>query len=352
MTRGLWLLAAVLLLPGRVDACRCAPQTLATYFAQAEAVTVAMLVGSQDVDRARVLNFATPPRWYKPVPAPALEEFSVRTARSTAACGIVPQPGATYLVFRQAADHAGQPGRVDSCSGTRVLLGPASPPAEFIDVPARHVPAQLNGLAGLEVLRAVVAAYPNRTDSANTTLVGLLDIKTLAHGGPVGLHAGPAADAPRIATITDIDQLRVREAAYEAPAAVFFAHADGWYKVALAGGDFGWVGPHDVGSVFTYPQLAVNRLGYLTAAWSGLVWPDAGAGLPRWHQAGPRAQRRDEHPARVLAVQEVGGYPWLQVEVLNGDECQSTPAVTSLTGWVPAYGHNGQPNAWFYSRGC
>jgi hypothetical protein len=48
----------------------------------------------------------------------------------------------------------------------------------------------------------------------------------------------------------------------------------------------------------------------------------------------------------------VGDSLWLRVELLEESPCESGSAKVTDVGWVPAYSPDGEPIAWFYSRGC
>ncbi|MBZ0267806.1 hypothetical protein K8I85_06590, partial [bacterium] len=240
---------------------------------------------------------------------------------------------------------------VDTCSGTRVHLAPGGEPAGFDDVPARFVPGQLNALSGMDVLRDVSAHAPREDDPDGTQLIGLLDLKGLAHGGVAPVREARDLAAEPIAVIRSYDDVESREFAYEQPGAVVLARVDGWSRVRLPDGAAGWIAPEDAGTWFPYAELPVRRLNYLTGHWSGYVWPDAGAGLPvrspRRHAPG-----REEYPAEVHESMLVGGMIWFRVDVLNGNPCDGGDVRPELSGWVPGYGADGEPTVWFWSRGC
>jgi hypothetical protein len=66
------------------------------------------------------------------------------------------------------------------------------------------------------------------------------------------------------------------------------------------------------------------------------------------------AFEREEYPVEVLEARRLGEVLWFRVDVLSASPCEVTenePEVVS-TGWVPAYGHDGEPAVWYYSRGC
>jgi hypothetical protein len=54
----------------------------------------------------------------------------------------------------------------------------------------------------------------------------------------------------------------------------------------------------------------------------------------------------------VLESAEIGGTIWFRVNVFAGSPCSGSDEKVTLSGWLPAYGADGQPNAWFWSRGC
>ncbi len=331
------------------DACRCVPPRLDTSFANADVVLLGKLESVEPRGEELALRFvAAAPVWKPAVKDTAI---TVLTARSTASCGIEPRPGATYLVFA-ARDGEADVLRVNTCDGTRVWsAGDEAPPPDFPDVPARSVTQQLDAMAGMEVLRAVAANAPDAADPGNDTLVGLLDLKALAHGGTVPVHEAPRAAAARLVDVRTYDDVVSREVDYEIAAAVVFARVDGWSRVRLADGRAGWVAREDAGTWFPYEELPVNRLAYLNGHWSGFVWPDPGAGLPA-RSARKDPAGREEYTVDVHESMRVGGLPWFRVSILAEDPCEGGSDRAELSGWVPGYGADGEPSVWFWSRGC
>jgi hypothetical protein len=276
----------------------------------------------------------------------------VETASHGAACGVAAEPRAIYVIFAHAPEEAGHDFRVDSCSGTRVHLSRTSPePQGFEDVPARFVAQQLNGLAGMEVLRAVSANYPQQDDPENTHLLGLLDIKDFYHGGSVALYAHADKQSEVLLEIGDYSLLETREVGYEQAAAVVYTVVPGWYRLRLLNEQYAWMDAEQAGTYFDYSELPVNRLSYLTRSWSGFVWPDPGASLPVRYGA-MQDESLIEFPAEIIETTEVGGTTWFRVNILAKDPCSNQTFGNSLGGWIPAYGARGEPNAWFWSRGC
>lgn len=340
------------------QACRCAQRNLADYFDAAQEVVMGRLSGWERVEgdaaqlalRVRLVAPA-----YKTATAPAGasgDRVIYRTADHSAACGLAPSVGAVYLLFAQpgGTGEAGTPLQVDSCSGSRVIV-PASggEAVGFQDVPARFVAQQLNGLAGLELLRAIARQQPDANDIGNDKLVGLLDVSGLAHAGHALLFERPSRDGPAPVRITAITELQTREVGYETPAAVVYAHANGWYRLRRAKGGFGWLPPDAAGSFFPYAQLPVRRLAYMDLPWHGFLWPQPGAGLP-YRESMPPGRR--EQPVEVLESMTLGGSPWFRIVLLADDPCGGGRVGSGSTGWIPAYRESGGPAVWFYSRGC
>jgi len=329
-------------------ACRCVQKNLAEYFEAADLVFFGQLAASSDQSQQRKLAFELTGIPHRGA-ALSGDDGSIRitTEKSTAACGIQPVVDAIYIVF---ARRNGEDFVTDSCSGTRIALAPGlSEPEGFIDVPARFVAQQLNALAGLDVLRAVSANQPIEEDPANGVLIGLLDLKPLAHGGHTLLFAGPDSSKGVLAVVDNYTEVESREVGYEVPAAIVYARRDGWYRLRLADGRYGWTPAEDAGTFFPYAELPLRRLAYLTGGWSGFVWPQAGAGLP--FQPG-RDTVGQEMPAEIVESARIGGSLWFRVELLQEDPCSSPSPPTDASGWIPAYGRDGSPNAWYYSRGC
>lgn len=346
------LILTLLLAPVAGLACRCAERDLAEYFAQADVVIMGRLVASDTDADKRVLQFEQVAPPYKGSPGALDNIVTYTTAVSTATCGIQPVTGALYILF---ASTTGQPGSrlaVDSCSGSRLHIpADGGEPQGFVDVPARFVAQQLNGLAGMQVLAAVSANAPDPTSIDNEALIGLLDLAALAHGDTIPILSAPLDSAATIAVIRGYADIESREVGYGQPAAVVFARREGWSKVRMLGGEFGWISAADAGTWFDYAELPVRRLAYLNQNWSGFVWPSAGAGLP-WRSVQAHRSDRREFAVNVLESTTIGGMPWFRVEVLDGDVCSGTEPGVALAGWVPAYGADGTETTWFWSRGC
>jgi hypothetical protein len=344
--------------PGPVaPPCRCAERPLADYYAEAEQVVVARVVGAHpagDDLRLDVALLEAP--WKLPPgvaqPPRAGDTMSFVTARSSAACGLDPGIDAVVALFAPAVHPPDPLPRVHSCNGSRVIRDSSGATERgFLDVPPRFVAAQLAALSGLEVLARMVAHAPDPANLANTTLVGLLDVPAFAHGGWVQVREAPRMDAEVLARPESYVELESREVGYEVGAAVVLARVDGWYRVRLGDGRPGWIAPDEAGTWFPYADLPVDRLTYLTEGWSGHVWPEPGAGIPvRSHLKG--TLERGEYPAEVLESVELAGTTWFRIQLLSASPCMDPDARPTLHGWIPAYGPTGEPTAWYYSRGC
>jgi hypothetical protein len=66
-----------------------------------------------------------------------------------------------------------------------------------------------------------------------------------------------------------------------------------------------------------------------------------------------RAWGPEDWSVRVVGFQRIGDTLWANVEVMSESECSATePPTVRARGWVPAHAPSGDPNVWFYSRGC
>ncbi len=344
----------VLAMAPAAHACRCPQRTLGDYFAAADEVFIATLEATVLDETAavggerQIFSFTTDAPRLKAVVGERLPYVSYR---SSAACAVEAVPGAIYAVF---ADYDAAEGVawLSSCNGSRILMAQGREPRGFEDVPARFVPSQLNALAGLDLLRAIAKHEPQPDDLASERLVGLLDVAAL-EGGKVQLHAGPNQATEVVATAVTMEDLIRRESDYEVDAGVVYAVVDGWFKLRLARGVFGWLAKEQAGTYSSFDELPVNRLSYLNEHWTGFVWPSPGAGLPvRSTQHAGAKTGRAESAARILESTRIGSSLWFRVDVLSASECESEQARVVLSGWVPAYGVTGEPAVWFYSRGC
>jgi len=329
-------------------ACRCEQQNLADYFEAADLVFFGRLATSSDQqqDRQLVFDVAGIPHRGESL-LEGSRRVRIATGQNTAVCGIQPVVDAIYIVF---ARREGGNFTTDSCNGTRITLAPdMGEPEGFIDVPTRFLAQQLNALAALDVLRDVMANQPTEEDPANNVLIGLLDLKPLAHGGHTQLFSAPDSSRAVLAEIHSYTQVESREIDYEVSAAIVYARRAGWYRLRLADGRYGWTPAADAGTFFPYAELLPKRLAYLNAGWSGFIWPQAGAGLPFRPVS---LTSVGEVPAVIVESARIGDALWFRLEIPEQDPCGSASQMNPAAGWVPAYGRDGSPNAWFYARGC
>lgn len=142
------------------------------------------------------------------------------------------------------------------------------------------------------------------------------------------------------------------EHAYEEKAVTVYRREGNWYLVGTSGGGRAWLHTLSAGRFFPLEELVVNRLNWLTEAWDTRLRETPDINAPAPEAPVPRAGGQ-EVPANVLESRTVGGMLWFRVEVQRDSPCETggTPAVIA-TGWIPAWGRDGKPTAWFYSRGC
>ncbi|MCB1685252.1 MAG: hypothetical protein KDI31_12225 [Pseudomonadales bacterium] len=348
----------LLLAASPARACRCAQQDLADYFHAAREVVMTRLTHWDPVADGTgqlTLHMELVAPAYRttrdPVPDTG-DRIAYRTADNSAACGLPASPGAVYLLFAQSdgSDRENAPLQVNGCDGSRIILPvDGSEPGGFQDVPPRFVVQQLNGLAGLALLRNIALHHPNPADIGNSSLIGLLDIAGFSHAGHALLYEMPSTARGTPVRVSGYADLETREVSYETPAAVVFAQINGWYRLRLADGGFGWLPPDFAGTYFPYAELPIRRLAYLPLPWHGFLWPEAGAGLPI-REAIPTDRR--EQAIEVLESTRIADSLWFRIRILKEDPCEGGTTGSGVTGWIPAYREDGQPSLWYYSRGC
>ncbi len=316
------------------DACRCAQRSLASYYRDADIVVLARVENQNQTAGDLSLRVAalTPP--YKGALRPGTKFV---TADNSGACGLGVQSAATYILFGRRTETADQY-RVDTCSGSRRFPPSAGDSSTaFVDVPSKFVASQLVSLQALLLLADVAKSEPMPANPSSRRLIGLLDLKSLAHGGAIPLHASPAAESTTGERVEEISAFETREASYEFPAAIVYAKVPGWYRVRERGGDFVWLSADHAGTYWPYDELPIGRLSYLNEQWIGILWPHPGAGQPSRHQP-PSPGKPGEIPVVVQESKRIGGSLWFRVGLLDADPCEGgTPAV-GHSGWVPAYG--------------
>lgn len=348
------LTVALLLLSASDDglACRCVPQSLTQYFERADLVMFANVGARQPQGAVHRLTLAP----MLPVYKGALDaKSSYVTPADSAGCGLAVAVGGVLLVFGERDSSV--PNRIilHTCNGSREFgPGAADASTDFADVPARHVVARLQALHATALLGAVARHAPMSGDAAVHRLIGLLDIDA---GANLRVYRAPDAGAPPLATLSGVEGLATREVAYEQGAAMVFARLPGWYGVRLArqaragGNDFGWISAAQIRTYWPYDTLLIDRLAYLNASWIRYVWPEAGAG-PVWRAREPAVGERIEVPVVVHEARRLAGQLWLRVDILERSPCDGGTPNVVLSGWTPGYGADGEPAAWFHSRGC
>ena len=241
----------------------------------------------------------------------------VLTSGSSASCGLTLEAGAAYIVFAW-RDGDGLY-HTDTCRGTRIVDGGLAASGDlFVDVPSRTL--------------------SNTADDVE---------------GGVRLHAAPEPRSEEVGRVDSYAQIATREIAYERPAAQVFERKNGWYRLRTTSGATVWTRAADAGRFVPYADLVTRRLNYLTRSWSGLFWPDPGAGIPFRFAAPRETDPVTGASVEVIEMQRIGGMLWLHIRVLATSPCEGVQENSSRgAGWIPAYGRTGQPNVWFYSRGC
>jgi len=333
-------------------ACRCVERPLSAYFGEADVVVLGRLIDARGSDRDLLLDLALSEQPWKRVvgdrSAGSGDVVTVTTDASSSSCGIPLRPGALYVVF---ARSSGRGPRIDPCGGTRVLPADGSTASVFEGVRADSLVARLDALSGLEVQRSAAVNAPDPSDWDNESLIGLVELPALNSGEVVPVRPLPDATSEVDRVIDSWVDVATSEVAYEVPAAVVATRADDWYRIGLADGSFGWVAPLDAGAWTPFERLPLDALAYLTEAWSGHLWPQAGGGVPvRSRRKG--TQQRGEYAAQVHEARWLGSALWFRVDVLTGSPCDGGDVDVEASGWVLAYGADGDPAVWYYSRGC
>jgi len=195
-------------------------------------------------------------------------------------------------------------------------------------------------------------SHPQPEPIAGTPLIGLAEIAGVGEGVEVLPEAiwvrdQPQADAPT-RSLSRLHDFRTRELGYEQPALEVYALQDAWLQVALAGGERVWIGA-DTARLHPVELVLLNRFTYLSRHWDGRVWEAAGGAI----SAEIPPQAGVEKTVKVLTAVRHENRSWLQIEVYSHSPCEGADEPKVVTrGWVPAHQSDGQPQVWFYSRGC
>lgn len=342
-------------------ACRCPQEPLATYFERADVVFLGKVVGgteSPDPSRPeRPIRFELKGAAFK---GRLSETDRYYTAADTAGCGLDAVAGRLYLVFGERDPREPEVVYVNTCNGTR-RFEPANPDGivGFSDAPPNRVlPALLDLSRAEEARHLPIGGIPKAH-----SIVGLVELPgivtytvegvsaaTVPNPGPLSLREQPDPGAPVVAQLQAPADVVTREHSYEAVAAVVYEERQGWLRLKTSQGIFGWLAPTAHAVYYPLATLLVRRLGYLTSAWDGRVWPEPGAGYPlRLHL--PKEVQR-ETPIEVIETQQVGDSLWLRIQVFRSEPCSGPAPQKGETGWVPAWNAEGELTSWYWSRGC
>jgi hypothetical protein len=141
--------------------------------------------------------------------------------------------------------------------------------------------------------------------------------------------------------------LPTREYGYEEAAAIVLDRRGEWYRIRLDGGP-AWIRPSRTARYLPLEALLVDRLWHLTSEWDGRLASSPGGAL----QAAVTAASSDVS-ARVVTTRRIGDGLWAEVDVLAESPCTAVgePRVVAR-GWLPVHAASGDPQVWFYSRGC
>ena len=178
----------------------------------------------------------------------------------------------------------------------------------------------------------------------NGTRIGSIEVDQhwsfAPHGGCEGLEV-------RVHQGDTRTELPTREHAYEEPAAIVLAQQGRWFKIRLQDGA-AWVAATSRDEFKPLTALFDQALTSLTEHFTGRLRSAPGGAL-----TGSRFTANQS--VKVLEVRDVGGAPWLHVEVLDYSPCTvpvgKEPQVIAR-GWMPAHADSGEPTVWFSSRGC
>jgi hypothetical protein len=226
--------------------------------------------------------------------------------------------------------------------GTQIHVAPAGTPAERL-IGLLELPDVIGPPCGLrDGTRQAVYTTPDRSRSP----LGSLRFRVLPRPGDGACdEATLLLEAPDGTTST----MPTAEIGYEEQALIVFEHRGGWYRVKTPNGS-AWIERASPPDFTAYEDLLIDNLTYLDAGWDGVLWvnPDAASFSvgDAWHRAG------EAFPVKVMEHRRVAGVLWLRVR-LQREVCGIVITdAPEPTGWVPAYRLDGQPVAWFYSRGC
>jgi hypothetical protein len=176
---------------------------------------------------------------------------------------------------------------------------------------------------------------------------------------PVPIYDSPEGGARKLAELVLIADFEYREYTYEGAAAVVYEQVPGWYRIGISAPleprrSTAWISAKSAGDFLGHGDLLVGRQAYLNEHWDGYVWTAPVDGMrtglsPLKRDRDPNA--REEYAARVLEARAVGDGVWLKVETVRGACDGGEPAVVD-SGWIPAYGAEGDLVAWLHPRGC
>ena len=142
------------------------------------------------------------------------------------------------------------------------------------------------------------------------------------------------------------------EYAYEALGAVVYDQRESWYLIEFIRDStrlLGWVSERHSGAFHSLEHLLRDGLAFLTAAWDQRLYATPRAFLTTSPPAEPTGTNGTSTSNRPACQGASSGWRWR-----FWDPATAPPASDHGSLRVAGFLHasTGQPNAWFYSRGC
>ena len=185
----------------------------------------------------------------------------------------------------------------------------------------------------------------------------------------LSLRVDPSSDSALARVIARPDEIE-REGFTTSDRAVAYDRKGEWFLIRYRTGEnetaLAWLDPSDAGEFQSLIDLYSRHMIYLTEAWDHRVYrtpsmkseseivkvTEGPSQIWRVPFGGKDAIEglEEEHDAEFVKFTNVDGELWLLVVILGPGRCSTEhndePVIGA--GWIPMYGREGKPNAWYY----
>lgn len=164
---------------------------------------------------------------------------------------------------------------------------------------------------------------------------------------PVSIQLRPDRKSEVLLIADQPDDLETKEFDYELSGVITYEVRDQWYYVGFYDKGVlkkGWIGQPHVSRFIPLSVMLLNRMNFLTEAWSGSLWQK-----PEDHK--PELADLKKRDATVVETKVIKDQLWAKVKIKKSGHCSGSDEMEK-EGWTPVFSERNELLVWFRSRGC